>query len=350
MPLTLPGIILAIVFVALLILIHEAGHFLAARACRMRVLRFSLGFGPPLLKWERQGIIYQIALIPLGGFVQIAGLNPQPDIDLSDPTIFPNRPVWQRVLTIFAGPFANYAAAFLLVFAYFMVYGMPTNFQPGVAHVVAESPAAKAGLKVRDLFVSVDGRPITSAGQVVTIIRGSGGKAVPIVVRRGHEEVRFEVTPQRQKEGYLIGVIPSDIAMSRRPAGLGESTVAAVRYPVVQTVTTLGYLYLMARGRVAAEFSGPVGIVTEVARSAKSGAEELLQLIAMISVALGLFNLLPMPALDGGRLLFLGYEFVTRRKVRPAIEEAVHMVGFMLLLGLIIIVTFKDIRGCLPHR
>jgi regulator of sigma E protease len=350
MQLTPSGIILATVFVSLLILIHEGGHFLVARLCGMRVLRFSLGFGRPLLKWERKGVIYQIAMVPLGGFVQIAGMNPQEEVDPQDPAIYPNRPVWQRLLTIFAGPFANYLTACILVFSYFMIFGMPTAFKPGIAMVVAESPAAKAGLKDRDVFVKLGGQTITSADQVLPIVKASDGQPITVVVRRGTEELSFQVTPEQQKGGFRMGILPAEIATSRRHAGLGESTVEAVRYPAIQTVNMLGGLYLMVRGKIKAEVSGPVGIVKAVAQTAKAGAEELLQIIATISVALGLFNLLPIPALDGGRLAFLGIEAISRRKVRPNVEAAVHMVGFMLLLGLLIVVTFKDIQGCFPHK
>jgi regulator of sigma E protease len=289
-------------------------------------------------------------MIPLGGFVQIAGMNPQEEVDPQDPAIYPNRPVWQRLLTIFAGPFANYLTASLLVLAYFLVFGMPTAFQPGVAMVVEGSPAARAGLKERDVFVRLSGQEIKSADQVLPIVRASGGKAIAVVVRRGAREVPLEVTPEKLPAGYRIGVLPAEIATARRRAGLGESSWEALRYPAVQTVTMLGGLYLMIRGKIKAEVSGPVGIVRAVAQTAKSGAEELLQIIAMISVALGLFNLLPIPALDGGRLAFLGVELVTRRKVRPSIEAAVHMVGFVLLLGLLVVVTFKDIQGCFPRK
>jgi len=340
------GIILAILFVSLLIVVHEGGHFLVARWCGMRVLRFSLGFGRPLVKWERGGTIYQIAVVPLGGFVQIAGMNPHEEVDQADPSIYPNRPAWQRVLTIAAGPFANYVCATLLVFIYFMAFGMPTAFKPGVAMVVAASPAAKAGLKDRDLLVSIDGKKIAKAEDVLPIVKASDGRPMAMVVRRAGQEVSLTVTPEKQKIGYRIGVLPAEIATARRAAGLGESAWESVRYPAIQSVNMLGGLYLMVRGKIKAEVSGPVGIVRAVAQTTKSGAEDVLQIIATISIALGLFNLLPVPALDGGRLVFLGVEAVSRRKIRPTVEAAVHMVGFMLLLGLLVFVTFKDIQGC----
>jgi regulator of sigma E protease len=131
---------------------------------------------------------------------------------------------------------------------------------------------------------------------------------------------------------------------------VGESAWESVRYPAIQSVNMLGGLYLMVRGKIKAEVSGPVGIVKAVAQTTKSGAEDVLQIIATISIALGLFNLLPVPALDGGRLVFLGVEVISRRRVRPTIEAAVHTVGFLLLLGLLVFVTFKDIQGCFPGK
>jgi len=347
---TASGIILAIVFVSLLIVVHEGGHFLVARWCGMRVLRFSLGFGKPLLKWERKGTIYQIATVPLGGFVQIAGMNPQEDVDPNDPAIYPNRPAWQRVLTIAAGPVANYLCASILVFIYFMAFGMPTHFKPGIAMVVAKSPAAQAGVLERDLLVSIDGKPINKAEEVLPIVKASDGSPMTLVLKRAGKEVTVKVTPEKQKVGFRIGVLPAEISTARRNAGIGESAWKSVSYPAEQSVVMLSGLYLMVRGKIKAEVSGPVGIVKAVAQTTKSGAEEVLQIIATISIALGLFNLLPIPALDGGRLVFLGVEVVSRRRIRPTIEAAVHTVGFLLLLGLLIVVTFKDIQGCLPGK
>jgi regulator of sigma E protease len=347
---TASGIILAIVFVSLLIVVHEGGHFLVARWCKMRVLRFSLGFGKALVKWERGGTIYQIATVPLGGFVQIAGMNPHEEVDPADPAIFPNRPAWQRMATIAAGPVANYLCASLLVFIYFMAFGMPTKFQPGIAMVVAKSPAAAAGVQERDLLVSIDGQAIAKAEQVLPIVKASDGKPMVMVVKRAGKEVTLTITPEKQKVGYRIGVLPAEISTARRAAGIGESLWESVRYPAVQSVNMLGGLYLMIRGKIKAEVSGPVGIVKAVAQTTKSGAEEVLQIIATISIALGLFNLLPVPALDGGRLVFLGVEVVSRRRIRPTVEAAVHTVGFLLLLGLLVVVTFKDIQGCFPGK
>ncbi|MBI5478128.1 MAG: site-2 protease family protein [Deltaproteobacteria bacterium] len=347
---TASGIILAVVFVSLLIVVHEGGHFLVARWCGMRVLRFSLGFGKPLVKWERGGTIYQIASVPLGGFVQIAGMNPHEEVDPEDPAIYPNRPAWQRMLTIAAGPVANYLCASILVFVYFMAFGMPTQFKPGIAMVVAKSAAAKAGVQERDLLVSIDGKAIAKADEVLPIVRASDGRPMVMVVKRAGQELTLTVTPEKQKVGYRIGVLPAEISTARRAAAFGESAWESVRYPAVQSVNMLGGLYLMIRGKIKAEVSGPVGIVKAVAQTTKSGAEEVLQIIATISIALGLFNLLPVPALDGGRLVFLGVEVVSRRRVRPTVEAAVHTVGFMLLLGLLVFVTFKDIQGCFPGK
>jgi regulator of sigma E protease len=347
---TASGIILAIIFVSLLIVVHEGGHFLVARWCGMRVLRFSLGFGKPLLKWERKGTIYQIATVPLGGFVQIAGMNPQEEVDPNDPAIFPNRPAWQRVLTIAAGPVANYLCASILVFIYFLAFGMPTQFKPGVAMVVAKQPAATAGILERDLFVTINGTAVAKAADVSPLVNANPGQPVVMVVKRGGKDLTFTVTPQRDKGRYVIGVLPAEISTARRAAGLGESAWESVRYPAVQSAVMLGGLYAMVRGKIKAEVSGPVGIVKAVAQTTKSGVEDVLQIIATISIALGLFNLLPIPALDGGRIVFLGVEMISRRRIRPTVEAAVHTVGFLLLLGLLVVVTFKDIQGCFPGK
>ena len=336
--------VLAVVGLGLLIVLHEGGHFIVARLCGMKVERFSIGFGPTLLGFKRGGTTFQIAPIPLGGFVQITGLNPSEEFDRSDPMVYPNRPRWMRLLTILAGPVANYLTAFLLMLIVLLTFGMPSKTQK-IVEPVQGKPAATAGLKAGDVLVSANGHAVSADSPISDVIRAAGGAPVTISVLRDGQPLSFSVTPERQANGaYQVGILLGSID-ERTSVPAGTAIKEAFLYPYYTSLGILGGLYDMIRGRVHADLSGPIGITKQIARAAEKGAVEFLSIIILLSVYLGLFNLLPLPALDGGRALFLAIESVTRRRVNPRIEAAVHTAGFVLLLGVLIVVSVKDIFG-----
>ncbi len=336
------SIAIAIIGLGLLIILHEGGHFLVARWCGMRVERFSIGFGPTLFGFTRGGTTYQIAPIPLGGFVQITGLNPNEEFDKTDPYVYPNRPRWMRLATVVAGPAANYLTAFLVIFFVYAVFGVSSKTQR-VVEPVPGKPAALAGLKADDVLVQANGRAVSADSPISAIINDGQGKPVVIKVLRNGNPHTVTVVPEKQPSGaYQIGVNIGPVGQ-RDSVSAGKALVAAAQFPVVVSAGILGGLRDMITGKVAADVSGPVGITRTMAKAVQRGAVEFLELIALLSVYLGLFNLLPLPALDGGRAIFLGVEALTRRRVNPRIEAAVHMVGFVLLLGVLLIVTVKDI-------
>ena len=338
------SILLAIVGLGLLIVLHEGGHFLVARLCGMRVERFSIGFGPTLLGFKRGGTTFQIAPIPLGGFVQITGLNPSEEFDHSDPYVYPNRPRWMRLMTILAGPAANYATAVVLMFIVLLTFGMPSKTQK-IIEPVPGKPAAAAGLAAGDVLVEANGHPVSADAPIGEIIRAGQGAPVTVKVQRKGQPLSFTVTPERQSSGaYQIGIQIGPVD-ERTPVAFPSAVKEAIVYPYYTSIGILGGLYDMIRGRVHADLSGPIGITKQIAKAADRGAVDFLGMIIMLSVYLGLFNLLPLPALDGGRALFLAVESALRRKVNPRIEATVHTVGFVLLLGVLIIVSFKDIFG-----
>jgi regulator of sigma E protease len=337
--------VVAIVGLGLLIVLHEGGHFLVARLCGMRVERFSIGFGPTLLGFKRWGTTFQIAPIPLGGFVQITGMNPAEEFDKSDPYVYPNRPRWMRLLTIVAGPAANYFTAFVLMMGVLLAYGMPSKTQK-IVEPVAGKPAAIAGLKAGDVLVEANGHPVSADNPISEIIRMGAGAPVAIKVLRGGQPQVFTVTPERISAGvYQVGIQIGAID-ARTPIGVGAALKESLVYPYYTSVGFLGNLFDMVRGRVKpSDLSGPIGITKQIAKAADHGAVEFWGIIIGLSVYLGLFNLLPLPALDGGRALFLAIESITRRRVNPRIETAVHTAGFVLLLGVLIVVSVKDIFG-----
>ena len=337
------SIVLAIVGLGLLIVLHEGGHFVVARLCGMRVERFSIGFGPTLIGFKRGDTTFQIAPVPLGGFVQITGLNPAEEFDRSDPRVYPNRPRWMRLATILAGPAANYLTALVLVFVMLMAYGMPSKTQR-IIEPVAGRPAAAAGLQAGDVLVEANGQPVNADRPISEVIQAGHGAAVAIKVLRHGEPKTFQVTPDAKSGVYQVGIQIGPID-ERTPVGFGTAMKEAVVYPYYQSVGILVGLYDMVRGKVHADLSGPIGITKQIAKAADRGAVDFLMMLSLLSVYLGLFNLLPFPALDGGRALFLGIESVTRKRVNPRIEAAVHTAGFVLLLGVLVIVSVKDIIG-----
>jgi regulator of sigma E protease len=332
---------LAISGLGILIVLHEGGHFLVARLCGMRVERFSIGFGPPIASFKRWGTIFQIAPIPLGGFVQITGLNPAEEFDKSDPMVYPNRPRWMRLLTVLAGPAANYLTAIVLAFVIFAAWGIPPKTQQ-IDEPAANRPAAAAGLKAGDVLVSANGQMVDDEHPISEVINAGKGAPIAIKVLRDGQPMVFNVTPDQNKGVYMVGIKIGPHG-PRAHASVPVAAKEALIYPYYASVGILDGLYNMIRGKVQAELSGPVGITKQIAKAASQGMRDFIGIIALLSVYLGLFNLLPLPALDGGRAVFLGVESATRKPVNPRIEAAVHTAGFVLLFGVLLFVTYQDL-------
>ena len=294
------------------------------------------GFG------ERGDTTFQISPIPLGGFVQITGLNPHEEFDHKDPYVYPNRPRWMRLAVLVAGPGANYAAAVVLAIGILVGFGKRIATHE-VAEVLPNTPAQTAGLKAGDVLTEANGRQLTPEMTIRNVVSESKGSIVTLKVRRNGEILTVPVTPkQDSKEGaYRIG-IQTGTAFS--PVPVGQAIREAVVMPVVVSGEMLKGMYEMIVGKQPANLSGPVGIAREMANAAEQGTVQFLHLMMLLSIYLGLFNLLPLPALDGGRVLFLGINALPIRQVSAKTEAAVHMVGLLLLLGVFVLVTFKDIK------
>ncbi len=345
--------LLAILELGFLIIIHEGGHFLVARMSGMRVDRFSIGFGPTLVSFKRGETIYQIAWIPLGGFVQIAGLNPgEEGIAGDDPRAYPNRPTWQRFATIFAGPGTNYIFAALVMICFYMIWGVPVEGKiPLVGGIKDGKPAATAGLELGDEIVSINGKKISDTQQVSPAITASNGQPVTIEVLRNGQPKTLSVKPEKIDNEWRIG-IEIWAKEEHTPAPIGETMKQGVLFPVRYSAFILHGFREIFAGRQKAEFSGPVGIVRVMKQQIAQGWKNALQIVAIISVYLGLFNLLPLPALDGGRLAFLSWELVSRRRVNQKVEQTIHMVGMVVLLGFLVwVTTIHDLKiGQIFHK
>ena len=427
-------IVLAVVGLSFLVVVHESGHYLIARAFRMRVLRYSIGLGPALFRYKPKNspTTFQVCAIPLLAYVQIEGMNPYEEIDWEDPAIFPNKSLFGRIATIAAGPVANYLAAVVLIFAVALVGWPGAEREPMmVGEVLENSPASVAGIREGDIIVEADGAtvrslldlrdrtidragmsthyrvtrgdeeleftmapavflklpfgvaldgygaegPLTSSvsagsaamrakfqkGDVLltaddtgientsalaALIQAEGRLPRSYRVRRGTKELTLSVAdadrgaldPESVRTTGVLGVVSSDAAMNA-----ADAARFAIAFPIRFTVESLKGLAKLATDFDSNDVAGPVGMGEALANSAKAGLVWYVRTLVILSVALGFFNLLPFPALDGGRLVFLCYELITRRRPNARVEAAVHTVGILFLLSVLVLVTFRDI-------
>lgn len=341
-------ILLAIIGLSLLVVVHEAGHYLAARASGMRVTKFSIGFGPALLRYQPQGspTVFQICVIPLLAYVAIAGMNPAENIDRNDPELFPNKSVFARIAAIFAGPFANYLAASLLIFGLALV-AWPDEVvtEPMVIGSVSPSlPAAEAGLQPGDIIRQAEGRPVHNVQELIAITKPRAGKSTRYVLERKGVVRTVILTPIEQDGRGVIGVTPNT---QRRYISMPfvQAAAIAVELPYRLTEFNLQVIGELISRRSTEGITGPVGIGKIMVQQAEKGAADFIFILIQISVALGMFNLLPFPALDGGRLMFLTFEVFTKRRVDERIETAIHTAGLIFFLALLLLVTLRDIGG-----
>jgi regulator of sigma E protease len=334
------SIVLTVVGLGLLIAAHEAGHLALARLLGMRVETYSLGFGPRIAGFRRGETDYRLSAIPLGGYCKIAGFSPDEPAaqDPSDAGSYANKSAWRRFLVIAAGPGVNYLLAFLIIVGLYSTRGF-VDLSTTRVQVLDGRPAAAAGMRTGDRVVAIDGAPVSSFGDLMRELRKEG--APP--------ERRFEV--QRGSGRQVIAVRPDhgvigvtqDRVLVR--ASLADALPKAAHDVWALNVATLQALWDIARGRGGASLAGPVGIVKQASAEVKRGLAEFAGVLANISVGLAIFNFLPVPALDGGRLVFLGIELLSGRKVNQRAETVVHLVGFLFLIALVLAVTlFGDLQ------
>jgi regulator of sigma E protease len=324
----------AIIVFLLLILVHEFGHFLSAKAADIKVLEFAIGMGPTIFKKQRGETVYSIRALPIGGFCKMEG----EDEDSQDERAFGNKGIWQRFFVLVAGAFMNILTGFII-----FVVLMNTQQQvyvPIVNTVIEGSPAEQAGLMPGDKITSINGTIIHIQNDFAfEMSRYTGGEIAVGYIRGGTKGIA-SLTPMKDEDGrFLIGITNSvkDLFFTSRITNSYYMTLFTSKVVII----SLGDLIT---GRYSfKEMSGPVGIVQHIGEAAKTGILDLLSLTALITINLGVFNLLPVPALDGGRLLFLLVEAVRRKKLPPEKEGLVHFVGFALLILLMILATTNDI-------
>jgi regulator of sigma E protease len=349
----LRDILAGAVVLGILVLLHEWGHFVAAKLCGVRVEVFSIGFGPRIFGWKSGDTDYRLSALPLGGYVRMAGDNPVEERTGADYE-FLSRPRWQRFLIAIAGPVMNILATFVILWGIYAFVGMP--FLPAVIDEVQPgSPAEVSGLKSGDLILSLDGKPVADWPDLADAIRGSDGRQLQLTVQRDGKDFPLSITPGRLKDSdgqtaWMIGV--------SRPAAekyKHQGPITAAEDAGMATVSgarQIGEVLVgLFSGKVSVhDLAGPVGIVRLSGQAAKSGPLELLELTAIISLNLGLLNLLPIPILDGGHLLMLAIEGLIQRDLSVAVKERFVQVGLVFLLSIFGFVMYSDIIKLIQNR
>lgn len=339
--------LLPFIFVlGILVFIHELGHFLAAKWAGIRVERFSLGFPPRMFGKKIGDTDYCISWIPLGGYVKMAGMIDESFDEQIEgkPDEFSSKPIWKRAIVIGAGPFMNLLLAFALFSGIIYKEGLPEAV-PVIDSIIEKMPAEALGLQSGDRILSIAGKEIKTWEELTAAINSFPDSSVAIVWERSGARMEAQITPARDpdKNIGLIGIRPQSIT---RPVGMGEAMSASVMYGVLLTKEigkTIGRL-LSGQGSVKNELAGPVQIMKLAGDFAQKGFQKLLEFMALISLQLGLLNLLPIPVLDGGHLVFLGLEAVMRRPLSVKVRVVVHQIAMALLLALMVFITINDFR------
>ena len=360
-------ILLAILLLAILIVVHEFGHFMAARAMKIDVREFSVGFGPKLAGWKskKYETTFAVRAVPMGGYCAFYGEDDATGQSKDDPRNFGNHSVWKRMFVILMGPMMNFVLAFAAATVLIWCIGVnvplePEQYDPFIQEVMASGPAHDAGLKAGDEVLEIngvnmmDGTMETLLGTISSWKQEDG--ALKMTIRRNGGTVQTEVTPVWNEEAgkMQIGVyISGYIRTENRPAGFFGGFGEAWRMCTNAGGAILRALKnLVTKGEGLEDTAGPVGIVSMISSQvegqvqqggAGAGASAFVQLLILISINLGLMNLLPIPGLDGSRLVFGLIEAVRGKPVPPQKEAIVHLVGMGLLLTLMIFFTFRDV-------
>lgn len=333
-------IIAAVLIFALMIFVHEFGHFIVAKAVGIRVLEFAIGMGPKLFSKQKGETLYSVRAVPIGGFCAMEG----EDENSQDPKAINNKPAWQRLLVLAAGAFMNILLGFVLL-TVMMSQGeaVATN---KVAQVIEGTAAYDAGLMPGDVIIKVAGSRTNIAAEVTWATSRRGNAETEFVIKRDGEKKTISIQPRETDGKYTYGFV-----LLSEENSFGNSIKTAYHGTFFYSKLIVGSVVDLFRGDVkVTQLSGPIGIVSEIGsaveETAQTGLPGLLNLInlaVLLTINLGIFNLLPLPALDGGRILFVLIEMIRRKPIPPEKEGMVHFVGFALLIMLSIFVACMDI-------
>ena len=341
-----------IIVLGVLIFFHEFGHFLIARLFGVGVEKFSLGFGPRLIG-KKIGITdYRLSAIPLGGYVKMVGEEPDAQIAPQDlPLSFTHKHVAKRMLIVAAGPVFNILLAVIIFFGIFFFSGT-LILKPSIGSVRAGSPALAAGLEKGDLITQINGSPINSWDEMAEIINASQGRTLDLTVRRQDSTLDFSIAPEKvttknifgeDVQRYVVGITASGESYSKEMNLFQAASESLIQtYRVTELMVVI--IAKLIKGDISTNtLGGPIMIAQMAGDSAKAGVGSLISFIAVISINLAIINLLPIPVLDGGHLLFFFIEAVKGRPVSIKVREVAQQVGLFILILLMILVFYNDI-------
>lgn len=354
-------IVAFVVILSILVLIHELGHFLVAKKLGIKVEEFGIGFPPRVFGIKRGETLYSVNLLPVGGFVKLFGedaagggsikkqeaRSKKQEADIK--RAFYARPIWQRFLVVFAGVFMNFVLAVVIISYLFATQGVaiPSD-KIHITEIAKNSPAAAAGLLTNDVISKINGEPVTTTDGFISTVEKNSGKPISFTITRNGETFNKSITPRVNppKGQGAVGVGISDITVKKYKWYEAPffGTIEAFKFSWI-IFSGLGQMVggLIFQGKTPEGVAGPIGIAQITGEAIRAGLNSYLWLGALLSINLAVLNVLPIPALDGGRLFFIAIEFVTRKKVNPKYEGYAHAVGLAVLLGLMVLITVFDI-------
>lgn len=340
----MPTIIVFVLVFGAIVFFHELGHFIVAKVSGVGVYEFALGFGPRLISKQIKGTTYALRLLPLGGFVKLAGMdeaeNELDTVEEDDPRSFNNKSLFVRMSTIAAGPVMN----FILAFVVLAIYGMTIYLPPTIVYVEEAGTAYQAGVLPGDEIIAINGEPASDdLNEIISLINASGGQELRLTLQREDEIVEVPLVPEGEPGSGIIG-----IGLNGKPK---QSFVVAIGDGLQQTWLFTKELVLgvigMVRGKVEVDVSGPIGIYKLVGTFAEQGIGSILLLTAVLNVNLGLLNLLPVPVLDGGWIVLFLIEAIRGKPIKEEHRSVAQLVGLALLVSLMVFATWSDISKLL---
>ena len=340
---TFVSILLAFVVLSFFVVVHELGHYGVGRLLGFGIVEFAVGMGPVVFKVKRKGIDYALRALPIGGMCRFYGEDEDLPAGTAAGIPFNAQKVWKRFLVVLAGPVMNFIFAIIFAIVALVAYG---DYLPQIQEFSFEnSPAEEAGLLPGDILVNVDGHEIMYYTQATDFIVGANSEQSPVTVLRNGERVTVTVHDfYSQADGRnMLGI---QIDYARVHFGFFEACGRSFGYVWSMLIEMVKFLGTVFQGTVqSGDVVGPVGTITTIAQAVRLGFETALRLAVLISVNLGFINILPFPALDGGRLSFMLVEMVRGKPVAPQREGVVHFVGFVLLMALMAYLVVKDVSG-----